>query len=113
MPKDTFPKLVFPHGFNERDCFEAPEKGWFGPIIVELSAGTQYVVTFYDPIRLAQDITTAGTTWLAEPGLIILQEVTVTNMEAAVKQLAKDGFFDYLAPLDELHFKKQFPLLME
>lgn len=114
MSKDIYPRLVFPYGFDKRDNFEAPERGFYGPAVVEMSGDKKYAVTFYDPARLAQELEilcVAGTAWLAEPGLIVLQEVTEDNMRAAVKQLAEDGFFDYLSPLDEVHFRTLFPLL--
>jgi hypothetical protein len=113
VPKDSSPKLVFPYGFDDRDKIEAPDRGCFGPVIAQLPDGKKYAITFYDPTRLAQDlasVTQAGSVYFAEPGLIVLSEVTEANMRAAVKVLEKEGFFEYLRPLDDARIKKLFPL---
>jgi hypothetical protein len=62
-----------------------------------LSDGTKHPLTFYDPTRLAEtlaDEAQAGRPYFAEPGVIVLSEVTRDRMEAAVRELARDGFFD-------------------
>lgn len=69
--------------------------------IVETSEG-KYPVYFIDPIRLQQDLTAEtelGTPFLAEPGLIILPEVTREGMENAVRQLWEQGYFESLKSL--------------
>jgi hypothetical protein len=56
-------------------------------------------VTFYDLTRLSQtlaDEQRTGRPFFTEKGLIIVSEVTRTNMQAAVEALAKEGFFDAL-----------------
>jgi len=112
MAKGGPAKLVFPYGFDDRDKIEASDRGCFGPVIVELT-GAKYAMTFYDPTRLTQDlqsVSRSGATHFAEPGLVILSEVTEANMHAAVKALEKDGFFEHLRPLDDAQTKKLFPL---
>ncbi len=114
MTQDLYPRLIFPYGFDKRDEFEAPQKGRYGPAVFELSESKRFVVNFYDPVLfqyLIEADKCCSPPWFSEPGLIILQEVTEENMRMAVKKLAEDGFFDYLAPLDDLLFKRLFPLL--
>jgi hypothetical protein len=89
------PRVIFPVGFDERAAVEAPLKGWLSAQ-VELEDGCRYAVYFSDPIRLQQDVDDAvqnGRPCFAEPGLIIVPEVTVQSIEAAVQFLWKQGFF--------------------
>lgn len=92
------PRVIFPAGFDERAAFETPLKGWLSTQ-VELEDGCRYALYFSDPIRLQQDLEEAvqsGRPCFAEPGLIILSEVTVKSIQDAVQFLWKQGFFAYL-----------------
>ena len=92
------PRIIFPEGFDERAAFETPLKGWLSAQI-ELEDGGRYAVYFSDPIRLQQDLDEAvksGRPCFAEPGLIILPEVTAEAIQDAVQFLWKQGFFAYL-----------------
>jgi hypothetical protein len=89
------PRVLFPEGFDERAAFETPLKGWL-KAQVELEDGCRYAVYFSDPIRLQQDVDEAvkrERPCFAEPGLIILPEVTVQAIQEAVQFLCKQGFF--------------------
>lgn len=92
------PRVIFPEGFDERAAFETPLKGWLYAQ-VELEDGCRYAVYFSNPLRLQQDLDEAiksGKPCFAEPGLIILPEVTVKTIQDAVQCLWKQGFFAYL-----------------
>jgi hypothetical protein len=57
-------------------------------------------VFFYSPERLAQDLemdTKAGHPYIAEPGLIVIPEVTLAYMQVAVEQLYEQGYFEHFA----------------
>src|SRR5690242_998434 len=91
----TRPRVIFPEGFDERAAFEAPLKGWLSAH-VELEDGRLYPVYFSDPDRLQQDLADAvsgGTPFFAQPGLVVLPEVTVEAIEDAVPLLWEQGFF--------------------
>jgi hypothetical protein len=93
------PKLIFKEEFDERLAFDVAQKGWCGIAMVELPEGGRVDVFFYDPTRLAQDLEVdakAGHPYVAEPGLIVIPEVTLPYMEAAVEQLYKQGYFKRL-----------------
>jgi hypothetical protein len=93
---NRFVRLVFEDGFSERDQMEARMRGYRSHVWVELDDGSRHRVTFYDVVRLSQtleDEISAGRPYFAEPGLIILAEITLGNMEAAARALAEDGFF--------------------
>lgn len=97
-----YPKLTFKYGWEEKDDEETLMKGYRSDGIVQTLEG-DYPVYFIDPIRLQQDLeaeTELGTPFLAEPGLIILPEITRENMENAVRQLWEQGYFNSLKSLE-------------
>lgn len=92
------PRLIFKEEFDERLAFEVSQKGWCGIAMVELPEGGKVDVFFYSPEGLAYDLQTdskAGHPYIAEPGLIVVPEVTLPYMEAAVEQLYKQGYFEH------------------
>jgi hypothetical protein len=91
-------RIIWPDDFDERAAFEMPFKGWLNTF-VELDEGYRYSVHFTDPVRLQQDLdedVNLGKPYFAEPGLIILPEVTVEAIESAVQRLWEQGFFAHL-----------------
>lgn len=103
MPsKQTSARIVYAREFTERDLAEAQARGYLSHVMVEIEDGQLYPVLFYDVIRLRQDLEESskhGRAFVADPGMIVLPEITVTAMENAVQQLNKEGFFEYLVPL--------------
>jgi len=95
----TAHRLVFPEWYDERAEWEVAAKGWFQGAVVQLSDGSRYAVTFYDPVRLGQDLEAEGRGYLAEVGLIVLPELTRPAMEAATARLDDDGYFKTQLPL--------------
>ena len=70
---------------------EIMTKGYCRGFVV-LPDFSKYKVCFYDSVRLGQDLKDEN--YIAEPGLIIINEVTKANMEYAIYELWLDGFFD-------------------
>lgn len=100
------PQIIWPEGFDERAAFEITLKGWLSAQ-VELEDEDRYTVYFSDPVRLQQDLeenVKLGKPCLAEPGLIVLPEVTVEAIQGAVRFLWEQGFFANLKadPEDEM-----------
>ena len=96
MPQPKFVQLIYEHEFDERDAHETRQRGYRSHVWVELDDGSKYPVTFFDCIRLQQELkseASSGRAFVAEPGLIVLEEVTRENMEAAARTLANEGFF--------------------
>ncbi len=94
--KNTFVRLVFDGGFNQRDAEEAVSGGYRSHVWAELQDGSLHRLTFYDPVRLSQmleDETVLGRPFVADQGLIVVREVTRENMEFAVRLLVEEGFF--------------------
>lgn len=97
MHESSIPKLVFTHPFDEREAFEAEARGYLGHVIVELADGARIPVVFYEPVRLGQDLEEEakfGNPFIAEPGMIVVEAITLDNMEEAVGKLFQEGFFD-------------------
>jgi hypothetical protein len=95
MKTRSNPRVLWPAGFDERAVVETPLKGWLSAT-VELDDGCRYAVYFSDPMRLQQDLDEAvrhGKPCFAEPGLIIVPEVTVQAIQDTVQFLWKQGFF--------------------
>lgn len=98
MESINYPRIVFSEDFDERAAFEITLKGWLSAQ-VEVENGQRYPVFFYDPVRLQQDLeeeAKLGRPCLAEPGLIVLPEVTVAAAQQAVEFLWQRGFFTHL-----------------
>ena len=102
MPLRDYPRLIFKEEFDDRFAFEVAQKGWCGIAVVELPNGDRREVFFYDPVRLAQDLEVgmrSGEPFIAEPGLIVIPEVTLTYMNEAVNRLFDKGYFESLTPI--------------
>jgi hypothetical protein len=94
--------IHFPDWFDERVEWEAESKGSLQGVTVELADGARYPVFFYDPVRLQQDLeadTSQGRPYAAEPGMIVVPQVTRAAIAEAVGQLVRGGFFNHLRPL--------------
>ncbi len=105
-----WPVISFPDGFDERWEYEMPLKGYLSRLRVRLDDGRHYLVNLIDPVRLAQDLeveTSCGRPYFAEPGLILLPEVTTRSITEAIHSLWREGFFETLKPetdrVDEVH----------
>jgi hypothetical protein len=88
-------RVLWPADLDERARFELPFKGWLS-VCVEMEDGHRYPLYFIDPARLQQELEQSvsfGKPYFAEPGLVILPEVTVEAIEEAVQTLQKQGFF--------------------
>jgi hypothetical protein len=92
-------KLVFNREFSEQDACEARDRGYLSHVLVEVDGHRLYPVFFYDPIRLQQDLETGaknGRAFVADPGMILLPDITIEAMQEAVQQLCQEGYFDHL-----------------
>lgn len=96
------PTLQFVTEFSERDAEEARARGYLSHVVVQFDGDRLYPVLFYDPVRLQQDLeedAKFGHPFIAEPGMIIVPEVTREAMTYAVEHLAQEGFFEHLRPV--------------
>lgn len=124
MPDIVYPHIFFASRFNktkpytsyetplevlrqdERTVSEMADKGWVD-IQIEVAPGVRYELHLYDPVRLRQTAESTikeGEPCFAEPGLVILIEVTPTTIETAVQFLwehAQLSFFSGLKPVED------------
>ena len=95
----------FPDWYDERGEWEVESKGWLQGATVELANGNRYPVFLYDPVRLQQDLEAdakQGRPWVAEPGLIVLPELTRAAITAVIEQLVKNDFFQHFVPCESV-----------
>jgi hypothetical protein len=99
MPRKPIISCIVP--LDERTLWEAEAAGSLSHVYVDLE-GKRYQLTFYTVVRLEQDLKVElelGKRCMGEPGLVIVERVTMDNIIAAVDQLDRERFFDGLAPL--------------
>lgn len=102
MAEETTPTLRFTCDYDERTAWEVEQKGWFEGAVAVMPNGLEIALSFWDLVRLSQEITDGtrlGRTCFAEPGLVIVPSVTREHMEKAIKELAEAKYFDYLIAL--------------
>ncbi len=87
-------QIVFPEWFDERGEWEAKEKGWLQGIEIRFANGDIQPLFFYDPVRLAQDLeveSEQGRPFIAQPGMVVIPEVTRDAIQLAVAKLVEEG----------------------
>jgi hypothetical protein len=95
--------VIFPEWYDERAAFEAPAKGYLRDVEVHLEDGSRYKLFFIDPVRLQQDLeeeTRCGRPYYAEPGMVIVPEVTTESIRSVATALWREGFFNHLRAAD-------------
>jgi hypothetical protein len=102
--KHPLVKLVFPVEGFQRQLDEATERGFLSHVLVEIDGTNLYPVCFYaiDELR-GQFIEDPRYPYpvVAEPGMIVLPEITLDRMEDAVRWLCEKGYFRHMRPLSQ------------
>ena len=83
MSEPNHTTLSFTCDFDERTESEIQQKGRFEQAVVRLPDCSTVRVCFWDPIRLTQDLEAdlkSGRSCIAEPGMIVVPEVTVITL---------------------------------
>lgn len=96
------PKLIFEGGFDECDQIEAKDSGYRSHVQVLLNDGNLYPLVFYTCYTLSEFLAgdiKRGDKFIAEPGMVVIPEITLENMQDAVNKLEKQGFFNHLVPI--------------
>jgi len=92
--------IHFPEWYDERGEWEAETKGWLQGVQVEFPKGQLYPLFFYDPVRLAQDLEAEDAMGVvAEPGMVVIAELTRSNIVRAVEKLIFANYFERLKPI--------------
>jgi hypothetical protein len=100
----TTPEITFhfPLDFDDRAEYEMALKGHLCGGEVEFRDGRRFPVTFFDPVRLAQDLETMsrqGEPAFIQPALVVVPEVTSEVIVKTLSALVRQHFFDHLRPL--------------
>ena len=93
---ETKPLIELPEYFDTY-VVELEAKGYFSDVAV-LFAGRRYRITFYDPIRLQQEIVdqlSSGKPEFHEPNLVVVSKIRRDEIERAVFKLADLGFVGF------------------
>ncbi|HEX8204350.1 MAG TPA: hypothetical protein VF590_27980 [Isosphaeraceae bacterium] len=94
-------RIAFPEGYDAQAEFEAPFRGYLPDVAVLSEDGSRHRLAFIDPARLEQNLADhvrMGRPYYAEPGLVILPEVSTEAIREAVQGLWDEGFFGKVPP---------------
>ena len=95
-----YPRLVFAHAVDDRDL--APH-GYRGDVVVEFADGESFPVYFYEPDAIREELEGRRASgfgqFVAEPGLVVIPEITLANMKSSVLELIEVGYFSHLRPV--------------
>src|SRR5262245_12049537 len=101
MPSSSPPVLHFRESLDAYEWHEISRKGWYTGVVAELPGGKLYPLTFYDPVRLVQELegeVERGRPCFGEPALVVVPEITEAALRASVEHLFLLGWFARLAP---------------
>lgn len=87
----TTHELVLPEDFQGY-AWEVASKGWFsGAVLLHLN--NRYLLTFYDPVRLGQEIRDVlrRQPLFIEPNLLVVESITEAAMRKAVDYAVAEG----------------------
>lgn len=104
MIDQSLPKLRFVREFTDLDELEARNRGYLSHVLADFGDGRLFPLFFYDPVRLQQDLEERSAhdrAFLADPGMIVVQEISLETMERVILQLCAEGFFEHLMPITE------------
>ena len=96
------PFIYYPEGFDARSEEEMTLKGYLSDVEIGMADGRRFLVNLIDPIRLAQELegeSANGRPYFAEPGLIVVPEVTKGGITTAILSLWREGYFESLKPI--------------
>lgn len=68
---------------------------------VKFTDGRTYKVFCYDTDMLAREVATSGNGCFGVPGLIVLDDVSMTKIREVLASLVESGFFEGLLPEEE------------
>ena len=89
-------RITYPDGFDDH-AWEVESKGWYQGIVV-IFEGKEYPITFYDAVRLSQDIAAelSARNFFVEPNLLVLKRIDRESIERTVQKIVDTGEIRYL-----------------
>jgi hypothetical protein len=94
--------LHYPAGYDDRVEAEMTEKGYLPGAVVELADGSRYELTFYDPVRLAQNaerLAALGIPFVVLANSVVVPEMTPAAIRTALEHLVRHGHVGHLRPI--------------
>ena len=77
--------------------------GYRGDVVVELADGEAFPVYFYDPDAIREELESrigcGFGQFVAEPGLVVIPQITLAGMKSSVLELIEVGYFTHLRPV--------------
>jgi len=95
------PVLIFKGcEFDEKKVSDALAGGHLSGVFVLLPNGNKYPISFYDLKGIRQKISASKDRkkYVADIGLIVISEITIKNLQAAVEDLYEVGHFNNFVP---------------
>lgn len=90
--------IIFPKNIEDYE-WELSSKGYFSETEF-IHEDRIYKISFYDPVRLSQEIEDAllkGEAFL-DKNTVVIQEVSMVNMKRAIEEIISSKKLDYLVP---------------
>ena len=80
-------QIIFPDDFDDY-AWEVESKGWFNGVVV-IFEGKEYRITFYDPVRLSQDVADEifKYNFFFESNLVVIKIVNRENIEKIINKI--------------------------
>jgi hypothetical protein len=95
-----YPRLVLTYDVDDRDL--APH-GYRGDVVVEFADGGAFPLYFYEPDAVREELDARLRSrlgqFVAEPGLVVIPEITLARMKSSVLELIEVGYFNHLRPV--------------
>jgi hypothetical protein len=101
MSNPSLPLVHFREVLDEYLWWEISQKGWYTGAVAELPGGKFYPLTFFDPVRLAQEMEAEverGKPCLVEQALVVVPKITESAIRASAERLFLQGWFEHLTP---------------
>ena len=102
MEIDNIPCVMFDNEFGEREEFEAKSRGYLSGVQAVFVDGRTYDLTFWSCTRLQQDLEDLipqGIFHIADPGMIVVSEITLPIIQSVVLRLNQEQYFESLVPM--------------
>jgi hypothetical protein len=96
-----YPRIVFTYSVGDLDF--SPQ-GYRGDIVVELSSDKTFPMFFYEASALVGELEARAKhsfgRYVAEPGLVVLTELTIENIRRATADLIETNYFTHMQPIN-------------
>ena len=91
---------------------EARNRGYLSHVLADFGDGRLFPLFFYDLVRLRQDLEERvkhNIDFIADPGIVVVQEISLKAMQHVIEQLYEEGFFDHIVPITEVELASSNP----